>query len=106
MTESACLQVFYPGAFEGTWNVTGVLKEVTFPQGKRFLRVDVPGVTKSSMIAALPDVGAGMDSPVTYQCQYIRGADGVTADRCALAVQTETWVARVASGPSCALSDD
>jgi hypothetical protein len=75
------MQVYYPSTFEGTWNVTGVLKEVTFPQGQRFLRVDVPGVTKASMIAALPDVGAGMETPVTYQCRYARGADGVTPDR-------------------------
>lgn len=76
-------QVYYPSAFEGTWNVTGLLKGVQFPQGQCFLRVDVPGVTKASMIAALPDVGAGMELPVAYQCRYVRGPEGVTADRCA-----------------------
>ena len=74
-------QVFYPSFFEGTWSVQGRLKQVTFPQGEGFLRKDVPGVTKSSMLAALPDVGAGMESPVTYQCRFSRNGDDIIADR-------------------------
>ena len=43
-----------------------------------------PGVTKASMLAALPDVGAGMDGrTVRFQMRFVRRVEegGVVADR-------------------------
>lgn len=74
-------QVYYPAAFEGTWQVSARLKSVAFPQGQSFMDRNVPGVTKASMVAALPDVGAGADAAVVYQCRFIPSAEGVVADR-------------------------
>lgn len=76
------VQVTYPAAFAGEWQVTARLRSVSFPLGQALLNKDVPGVTKSSMIAALPDVGAGMDDAVTYKARYTGMGDSAIPDRC------------------------
>jgi hypothetical protein len=66
--------------------VSARLSNVAFPFGKQILNRDVPGATKASMLVALPDVGAGMDTPVSYHCRFVRAGDKVVPDRCDHAV--------------------
>ena len=58
--------------------------QVVNPLGRRFVTRSTPGVTKASMLAALPDVGAGMDGrTVRFQMRFVRSAEegGIVADR-------------------------
>ena len=58
--------------------------QVANPLGRRFVTRSTPGVTKASMLAALPDVGAGMDGrTVRFQLRFVRSAEegGIVADR-------------------------
>jgi hypothetical protein len=52
-------------------------------QGRGLLGRTVPGVLKGSMVAALPDVGAAMDAPVSYRVRFEASSQegGVVADR-------------------------
>ena len=87
-------QVIYPAEFVGEWQVTARLSNVSFPLGQTYINKDVPGVTKSSLIAVLPDVGAGMDDAVTYRARYTRLGEGAIPDRCDLGTQS-------VAGPAC-----
>jgi hypothetical protein len=51
--------------------VSSSFRDASFPLGQRFLSRATPGATKASLIAALADVGAGMDAPVTYQARCL-----------------------------------
>lgn len=77
------VQVLYPVEFQGSWEVTATLKNVSFPFGMSVVNKDVPGATKSSMIAALPDVGAGMDTSVKYTAKFMLAGESCVPDRCA-----------------------
>ena len=76
------LQVLYPPGFAGTWQVTAELKDVAFPFGQQLLNKQVPGVTKASMIAALPDVGAAQDAKLTYSVRFVHTDGAAVPDRC------------------------
>jgi hypothetical protein len=70
-------------ALHSPLQVTASFVGVSFPKSQRLISRDVPGVTKASMIMTLPDVGAGMDAPVSYQLRYVNSTEegGVVADR-------------------------
>lgn len=55
---------------------------VSFPQGQGLMGRSVPGVTKASMIMALPDVGAAMDRPLQYRWAVQGGAQTGTRRTC------------------------
>lgn len=77
-------QLYYPDWLEGTWQAEASLDKVANPLGRRFVTRSTPGVTKASMLAALPDVGAGMDGrTVRFQMRFVRRVEegGVVADR-------------------------
>lgn len=76
------MQVVYPDSFAGEWQVSATLANVTFPLGMTYITKDTPGATKSSMIAALPDVGAGMDGAVQYRARFSSVPGGAVPDRC------------------------
>jgi hypothetical protein len=63
--------------------VTSSFKGASFPLGQRFVSRATPGATKASLIAALADVGAGMEAPVVYQARFTdsQAEGGVVADR-------------------------
>lgn len=72
-----------PAWMEGTWQVRSTFVKAGFPLGPRFVTKTLPGITKCSALAALPDVGA---SGVEYLQRFVKGgggsgADGVIADR-------------------------
>ncbi|GLC49795.1 hypothetical protein PLESTB_000309500 [Pleodorina starrii] len=77
-------QLFYPSWLRGEWQVTARFAAASFPQGRRLLGRTVPGVLQGSMVVALPDVGAGMDGPVSYRARFVESpgeGGGVVADR-------------------------
>lgn len=80
--DSPMLQVIYPKAFTGEWEVSARLQNVVFPFGQNYMNREVPGVTKASMVAALPDVGAGGESPVKFRCRFAASGNGAVPDRC------------------------
>ena len=63
--------------------MSATLANVSFPLGMTYITKDTPGATKSSMIAALPDVGAGMDGAVQYRARFSSVPGGAVPDRCA-----------------------
>lgn len=75
------MKVVYPEAFVGEWVVAATLSDVKFPQGMDLITRETPGATKSSMIAALPDVGAGMDGAVQYAARFVPVPGGAVPDR-------------------------
>ena len=81
--ECLCLQVIYPGSFAGEWEIAATLSNVKFPQGMEFITRDTAGATKASIIAALPDVGAGMDGAIQYRARFLPVNGGAVPDRCA-----------------------
>eukprot|EP01025_Chloroclados_australasicus_P030091 TRINITY_DN3014_c1_g1_i1.p2 TRINITY_DN3014_c1_g1~~TRINITY_DN3014_c1_g1_i1.p2 ORF type:complete len:321 (-),score=16.07 TRINITY_DN3014_c1_g1_i1:239-1201(-) len=76
-------QLFYPDWLEGLWEAQAQLVDVKFPLGKKYISRSTPGVTLASIIAALPDVGAGLDSIVEYKIRFYNSQKegGVVADR-------------------------
>lgn len=74
--------MIYPGTFAGEWEISASLSNVKFPQGMEFITRDTAGATKASMIAALPDVGAGMDGAVQYRARFVPVNGGAVPDRC------------------------
>ena len=65
----------------GEWSVAATLQDVKFPLGMDLITKETPGATKSSMIAALPDVGAGMDGAVQYSARFDAVQGGAVPDR-------------------------
>lgn len=67
-------QVYYPTWLEGEWIFSDAkLLNVSNPFGLRVVSRVTPGVTKFSMIAALPDVGASLkDTPLFFRQRFIR----------------------------------
>ncbi len=71
-------QLFFPSWLQGTWWVESTFKGASFPQGNRFIGRTTPGLQKGSIIAAMPDVGAG---PLSFQLRFVRSGNKVVADR-------------------------
>ncbi|CAG9465196.1 unnamed protein product [Pedinophyceae sp. YPF-701] len=76
-------QLRYPDWFEGTWEVQWTLRDVQNPRGRKYITRNTPGVTKGSMAAGVPDIGAGQ-GVVTFRQRFVREdkpPGGVVLDR-------------------------
>jgi hypothetical protein len=76
-------QLYYPQWLAGTWRAAGTFRGAAFPLGPRFVSRALPGALKASLAVALPDVGAGMDGPVSalQRFEFDERQGGVVADR-------------------------
>ena len=54
---------------------------MTFPYGQKVLNKEVPGVTKASILAALPDVGAAQDNGIAYNARFQQDGNAAVPDR-------------------------
>lgn len=71
-----------PASFQGTWAALASFEDVRLPLGPRFLSRGTPGVTKGSIMAALPDVGAAQDRVLQTSMRWVEAEEGgVVADR-------------------------